>query len=579
MDADHLEIFKIHPKSDACRHLKEFFIKVHTRRMDVGLRALQRGTLKAKALLAKDLLIFYSGVQNLSMRGDEDDRNTWASSVYAPVDAMDARNTGETGESQAAHETGKHVSMEATAGTSELPPRDSTTVPFEDFTNVRRALQLPCIFLGTKAKDPDFSGRNEVLQRMDSVLLPSSKQNTPFSKATQTFVLSGLGGVGKTQCALQYATSRADQYDAVLWADADTNPKLDESFSQISVALGLEQAAKAGDRVVSRNLVLRWLSDPVKDTTTSTVEADPTAERANWLLIFDNADEPEILADFLPTGGTGAIIVTSRDPLVKRYFPSNGTGLEPLDTSTAARLLRSLSEVDDEPQEIEGSYKVAERMGGLPLAIKLAAAAILRHELTFDEFLKLYEAEPMAADIRPISLKPEYQYQHTLSTVWALPNTMDESAQCLLRLLSVFDPDSIDEKLITQSVTNSIPGSYPQDQPAFIKARTSLMRSSLVKRDKTIAKLSMHRLTQDFTRVKMSFEELKVYFTAALQLCMQYWPIPVVAVSYSMANWPASEVVVPHLLFLRELWNSQPSLVDTLLTKQWLAELTWRVAW
>jgi hypothetical protein len=149
--------------------------------------------------------------------------------------------------------------------------------------------------------------------------------------------------VGKTQCALRYATSRADQYDAVLWVDADTIPKLDKSFSRISVALGLEQASRADDRVVSRNLVLGWLSDPVKDTTSSVAEADPTAERAKWLLIFDNADDPSILADFLPVDGTGAIIVTSRDPLVKRYFPCNRTDLEPLETFTAARLLQSLS--------------------------------------------------------------------------------------------------------------------------------------------------------------------------------------------------------------------------------------------
>lgn len=94
-------------------------------------------------------------------------------------------------------------------------------------------------------------------------------------------------------------------------------------------------------------------------------------------------------------------------------------------------------------------------MGGLPLAIKLAAAAILRHELTFEEFLVFYEAEPLAADVRLISLKPEHQYQHTLSTVWAL-HTLDESAHSLLRLLPVLDPDSIDEKIITESVTSNI---------------------------------------------------------------------------------------------------------------------------
>lgn len=79
--------------------------------------------------------------------------------------------------------------------------------------------------------------------------------------------------------------------------------------------------------------------------------------------------------------------------------------------------------------------------------------------------------------------------------------------------------------------------------------------------------------------MKMSFELLRKYFTATLQLCMQYWPIPVVAVSYSVASWLASEAVVPHLLFLRGLWKAQPILVDNPFAKQWLADLSWRVAW
>ena len=376
------------------------------------------------------------------------------------------------------------------------------------------------------------------------------------------------------------AFSRRDKFNAVLWAHADTTPKLDESFSQISVALGLENPAAAGDRVVSRNLVMEWLSNPIKGPQASLSEVDPAAQRATWLLIFDNADDPSVLTDFWPSSGLGgSIVLTSRDPLARKYLASSdGIDLEPLTTGLAAALLRKLSEVEDSPDEVEASIQVAKRMGGLPLAISLAAAAILRQELTFEEFLLFYEVEPRAADIKPISLKPETQYQHTLSTVWAL-DALKKPAECLLRLLSVLDPDNIDENIITQQTAKGLPSGFPDNKPAFINARTSLLKSSLVKRDKSASSLSIHRLTQDFTRVKMSFEELREYFTAALQFCMQYWPVPVVAVSYSVANWPASEAVVPHLLFLRRLWEKQNALADEPDVKQQLADLTWRVAW
>lgn len=241
----------------------------------------------------------------------------------------------------------RHVSVNATIGTSEIPSQDRIIVAPPDSTKVGYSVQLPCRFLGTHIRNPEFSGRDDVLRQMDSVLTLDLKQNAQPPKSPRTFVLSGLSGIGKTQCTLEYAMTRDKCFDAVLWADADTNAKLDESFSQISVALGLEQAAKAGDRVVSRNLVLEWLSDPIKDAQASSGEVDLATERAKWLLVFDNADDPSILADFLPSSATGAIIVTSRNPLVKRYFLSQGIDLEPLETSPAARLLRVLSEVGE----------------------------------------------------------------------------------------------------------------------------------------------------------------------------------------------------------------------------------------
>jgi hypothetical protein len=463
-------------------------------------------------------------------------------------------------------------------GTTEAPPQERTAVGPSDFLELRRPVQLPCYFLYSYTRNPDFSGREDILAQMDDILLPRSYQGRQIPSGPRTFVISGLGGVGKTQCALEYAIGREGEFDAVLWAHADTTPKLDESFSRISVALGLEQAAKAGDRVVSRSLVMEWLSNPVKEPQASPSEVDPAAQRANWLLIFDNADDPSVLADFWPSSGTGAIVVTSRDPLARKYLSSNGIDLEPLTTKSAAALLRKLSEFEDSPDEIEASIKVAKRMGGLPLAITLVAAAILRQELTFEEFLAFYEVEPNAADVRPISLRPENQYQYTLSTVWAL-DTLEMPAGCLLRLLSMLDPDAINENIITQKVAKGLPGGYPDNKPAFINARTSLLKSSLVKRDKASSQLSIHRLTQDFVRIKMSFAVLQEYFEAGLQFCMQYWPIPVVAVSYSVANWPASQAVAPHLLFLRDLWKKQPALADRPDVKQQLADLTWRVAW
>lgn len=189
----------------------------------------------------------------------DDDKDTWAGSVYHSV-AVTRSGKGHKDREQ----DFRHVSVDATRGTSERPSQEGALAITPDMTKARPSLQLPCRFLGPHIRNPEFSGRDDSSKQMDSVLTPDSQQDAQLAKSPRTFVLSGLGGVGKTQCALEYAISREKKFDAILWAHADTNPKLDESFSQISVALGMEQAVKAGDRVISRNLVLEWLSNRSK---------------------------------------------------------------------------------------------------------------------------------------------------------------------------------------------------------------------------------------------------------------------------------------------------------------------------
>ena len=130
------------------------------------------------------------------------------------------------------------------------------------------------------------------------------------------------------------ALKQLDCFDAVFWLHADDTTKLAKDFGDISLALGLEKVAS--DQAVSKDLVLEWLCRPhnrrslVKGTT-----PDP-----KWLLIFDNADNLDVLADYLPVSGNGSILVTSRDPLAKtktRFRTTAGIDLE----SFSNRMLES----------------------------------------------------------------------------------------------------------------------------------------------------------------------------------------------------------------------------------------------
>jgi hypothetical protein len=149
-------------------------------------------------------------------------------------------------------------------------------------------------------QNPQFWGRDGILEKLDSILLRNiNARDYRLTEGTSCAVMTGLGGVGKTQLALHYTHTRKKNFDAVFWVRADESSRLARGFAKLSVTLRLEDRGDNGDWAISRNLVLGWLA---------------STERP-WLLVFDNADDMEILNDYWPMSNNGAIIVTSRDPL------------------------------------------------------------------------------------------------------------------------------------------------------------------------------------------------------------------------------------------------------------------------
>lgn len=117
--------------------------------------------------------------------------------------------------------------------------------------------------------------------------------------ALQICAITGLGGIGKTQVAVEYACRYADEYDAVLWARADSYQTLTTDFITFARADLLNLPEKAGsDQAQIVESVKRWLQ-----------------QHKAWLLILDNADDIEIVDDFMPVRGEGHILLTTRSQL------------------------------------------------------------------------------------------------------------------------------------------------------------------------------------------------------------------------------------------------------------------------
>jgi hypothetical protein len=136
----------------------------------------------------------------------------------------------------------------------------------------------------------------------------------------RSFALCGFGGLGKTQIATRYAFAREKDFDAIFWIQADEVGKLYKSFHDIAKALGLVDEGDQSDMVVSRDKVLQLLFNPRKQQPAA---ANPAGETkfTKWLMVFDNADNIDLMTEFWPSTSYGSIPVTSRDPWPRRTWP------------------------------------------------------------------------------------------------------------------------------------------------------------------------------------------------------------------------------------------------------------------
>jgi hypothetical protein len=111
----------------------------------------------------------------------------------------------------------------------------------------KKTLHLPCFLLTTHSANEDFCGREDILERLAAELLPSKNIVTVAASGTalRQFALCGLGGIGKTEIAREFARRHKNCFDAVFWVVADEIAKRDYHYQQISLALGIEDPSES----------------------------------------------------------------------------------------------------------------------------------------------------------------------------------------------------------------------------------------------------------------------------------------------------------------------------------------------
>ncbi len=376
-------------------------------------------------------------------------------------------------------------------------------------------------------RNPNFTGREVILKQLETAL--GSGMPTALSQA-----IAGLGGVGKTQTAVEYAYRHRDRYRAVLWVRADTETSLVSGYRELAEVLGLPEKNESDSNKVTA-AVRRWLG-----------------REPGYLLILDNADDPSLVKPYLPPDPKGHVLLTSRAHNFDILGIRKPIGLPVLtpDEALAFLLKRTDREGPLDPAEQDAARTLAEEVGYLPLALEQAAAYMKVHEEPFSVYLAAYRALRLKLldEMGPVV----GEYPETVRTTWK--RSFDAIAEAspasiaLLRLSAFFAPDAIPYELILEgtselgeplapALASPAGGDY-----ALNKILTPLARHSLVRRDPEARTYSVHRLVQAVLLDELTAATRKDLAERAVKALDRTFP----HVEY--ATWPRCERLVPHAL-------------------------------
>ena len=404
------------------------------------------------------------------------------------------------------------------------------------------------------ARNPFFTGREELLERLHAHL-----HTTQTVAVSQPQAISGLGGIGKTQLAVEYAHRYESEYQAVLWVRAETTEALNTSYVELAALLQLPQK-DAQEQPVIVQAVKRWLENT-----------------SNWLLILDNADDLNLVPIFLPTRVVGHVLLTTRAQITGKQ--ARRLEVETLPVEMGALLLLRRAGVLDPDAAFDGAppsdrtiaLALSEELGGLPLALDQAGAYIEETQCSLAYYQQQYQerrAELLAHRGMLVDDHPE-----PVATTWSLSFAKVEAANPtaaeVLRICAFLAPDAIPEELLMEALKTPLPPSgtskkqrgpgdgfsrlisepgkhaeppLPHRKEGQMDEAVSLLRAySLMQRNVQAKTLSVHRLVQAVLRATLEQEGAWHSWTERMARVITE-ALPAIV----FKNWEQCEQYVPH---------------------------------
>ncbi|SNT65920.1 Tetratricopeptide repeat-containing protein [Asanoa hainanensis] len=333
------------------------------------------------------------------------------------------------------------------------------------------------IWGGVPIRNRHFTGRESLLERLEEALGGTSKVSV------LPHTLQGLGGVGKTQLAVEYVYRQVDRYDLVWWIAAEQPSGVLRSLTELAERLGLPttEDSERNARVVLDSLAGGGLT---------------------WLLVYDNAGDPETLDQFVPSSG-GDVIVTSRT----REWAAVGPSIE-VDVFERAESVEYLQRRGAGETKIPASEAdaLAEKLGDLPLALEQAAAWHLSTAMPVQEYIALLDTH--ATDLLAEGKPSHYPFSVAAFVILAMERLRnDEPATAeFFELFAFLGGEPVPVSLLVNGrhaeLSEPLSGLL-RDRVRCGRAIRGLVRFGLAKVD-AAQRIQVHRLVQRVLRDEMS---------------------------------------------------------------------------
>ena len=354
----------------------------------------------------------------------------------------------------------------------------------------------------------------------------------PGRTTVLTQVLTGLGGIGKTQLAAAHVEECWEQreLDLLIWVTASSRESIVAGYAQACWDVADPPEGETPQDRATR--LLAWLAGTDK----------------RWMVVLDDLNDPADLSGWWPAGPAGRVLVSTR----RRDAVLGGEGRQTVevDLFTPQEALSYLASRLGSAQLGEAA-ELAEDLGRLPLAIAQAASYILDRGLDCAAYRRRFAARRLA-EVLPADAPADRAYQAIVATTWNM--SLDAADRCpplglarpTLTLLALLDPNGIPADLLTTAAARAYLAGHPAGsddvgEDVRIDDAADALR---VLRRFSLASLSpeagvdegelapgsgggtvrVHALVQRVVREALSPEELLLAARAAADALLEVWP-------------------------------------------------------